>query len=70
MRNQGKSWIVVHKHNGSPLLLMGLPLKADTEEKAAKLLELYVAHNRQGLYSVKPADEEASTIAPLALLAG
>ncbi|HOX59672.1 MAG TPA: hypothetical protein PLC99_22550 [Verrucomicrobiota bacterium] len=70
MRNQGKSWIVVHKHNGSPLLLQGWPLKADTEEKAAKLLELYVAFSRQDLYAVKPTAEEDSATAPLVLLAG
>jgi len=68
MRNQGKSWIVVHKAGGRPLLLLGLPLMADTEEKAAKLLELYVAHNRQGLYAVKPTDEEAAPSLPLLAL--
>jgi hypothetical protein len=61
MRNQGQSWIVVHKSSGRPLLLQGSPLLADTQEKAARLLELYIAFNRQSAYLVMQAVEDRAT---------
>jgi hypothetical protein len=60
---KSQSWIVVAKESGKPLMLQGWPLTADTEEKAKRLLELYVAHNRQAAYAVSQVIEAVEAMA-------
>lgn len=60
MRSEREIWIVVKKENGWPLMLQGSPLEAETEEKARRLIELYVAIDRQRFYEVRQMAPVAS----------